>query len=271
MTMVALSGFAANSLLCRAALAGDRIDPLSFTAIRITSGALLLSILVGSPRTIRRAGGWLNAALLCAYAIAFSLAYVKLGAATGALILFAAVQLSMLAAGLRAGERPSAAQWIGVAFAMGGLAAMVAPGLHAPDPAGAVLMAGAGLAWGGYSVLGRGSSAPLADTASNFARGIPFVLFALLPSLLSLHSIHATNAGIGLAVASGALASGLAYAMWYAVLPSLGSTRAAAVQLSVPVLAAIGGVAFLDETVHARFLVCAAAILTGVALAVWRR
>lgn len=270
LTVAALVAFAANSILCRMALLGHLIDPASFTAIRLASGAATLSLVVGwRVRGLPpRAGQWRSAAALFAYAIAFSLAYVSLDAGTGALILFGSVQLTMILAGLRAGERPRATEWIGLGLALGGLVILVRPGLSAPAPLGAGLMALAGMAWGVYSLRGRGSTAPLQNTAGNFVLTVPA---AALVMLVAGSTGSWTSRGVLLAVASGALASGAGYAVWYAALPALTATRAALVQLSVPVLAAAGGVLLLGEALPLRLPIAATLVLGGVALAVTTR
>jgi drug/metabolite transporter (DMT)-like permease len=268
---LALCGFAANSLLCRAALARSTIDPASFTAWRLASGAVVLALLclarrAGSPL---RHGDWRGALALGLYAIAFAYAYLALHAGVGALLLFGAVQLTMIGVGLWRGERLRARQWLGVALAGGGLAAMKLPLGGAALPWWPMLaMLAAGVAWGVYSLLGRGARAPLALTAGNFLRAAPFAL--ALPWLVP-HPVSISVEGIGYALLSGALASGLGYALWYAALPSLRATQAAALQLLVPVIAAAAGVAWLGEPTDARLLLGGAAILGGVALAVSNR
>jgi len=267
LTSLALVAFAGNSILCRMALGGGLIDPAGFTAVRLASGALTLWLLLaarggGWPRL---EGHWASAAALFTYAAAFSLAYVSLDAGTGALILFGAVQLTMLLAGLRAGERPRPFEWLGLALALAGLVVLVRPGISAPAPVGAALMAAAGIAWGVYSLRGRGSREPLRNTAGNFMMAAP-VAVLLVP--LAGGTGTWTSTGVVLAVASGALASGVGYAIWYAALPALTATRAALVQLLVPVLAAAGGVALLSEAIPLRLPVAAALVLGGVALAV---
>jgi drug/metabolite transporter (DMT)-like permease len=268
----ALAGFAANSLLCRTALRPGLIDAASFTAVRLGSGALALLVLAaplargGGPPW--RAGSWGSALALFAYAAAFSYSYLRIGAGTGALILFGCVQATMLVGGLRAGERLSRRSAFGLALALLGLVLLVLPGLSAPDPAGAALMAAAGVAWGVYSLRGRGAREPLRETAGNFARGVPLALALLLPALASA---HATPRGLALAALSGALASGVGYSFWYAALPSLGALRAAVVQLSVPVLTAAGAAALLGEEVTARLIAASVVILGGVALALLPR
>jgi drug/metabolite transporter (DMT)-like permease len=269
LTGLALTAFAANSLLCRAALGRAAIDPASFSTIRLASGAatLLLITLSTRRRATGVAGSWSSAALLFLYAVPFSFAYVSLGAGTGALILFGAVQATMLVAALSSGERPHLVQWLGLVLALGGLAYLVMPGLAAPSPVGAFLMALAGAAWGVYSLRGRGASDPLAETAGNFARSVPL---AIGVSAAAAPHFSLGADGALLAVASGALASGLGYVAWYAALPVLSATRAASVQLAVPVLAAVGGVLFLSERITPRLILAAILILGGVGLALAR-
>ena len=269
LTVFTLLAFAANSLLCRMALAGDLIDPLSFTAIRLVSGAVALipiaRMVAESKPSQRTTGSWGSGFALFAYAAAFSLAYVTLGAGVGALILFGSVQVTMLGAALRAGETLGPVQWLGSGVAIGGLTYLVLPGISAPDPLGAILMCVAGIAWGVYSIRGRGVSAPVAMTAGNFLRSAPF---AIIAGAAALSSVHLQPAGILLALTSGIVTSGLGYVLWYKALKSLTTVRASVVQLVVPVLAAFGGVAFLSELVSARLFVASILILGGVALAI---
>lgn len=272
LTLLALLGFAANSLLCRAALSGGAarsIDAGSFTLVRLASGALVLALLLRlrrGGRTTKRHGSWASALALFAYAAGFSLAYVRIGAGVGALLLFGCVQLTMLAAGLARGERPRALEWVGLAVALAGLLGLTLPGASAPDALGALLMAGAGVAWGLYSLRGRGSTDPLAATAGNFVRSVPLALaLALLARQLDA-APHASTKGLLLAAASGALASGVGYSLWYAALPHLSSARAAIVQLCVPVLAAAGAVLLLGEPLTQRLVLGGTALLTGVLL-----
>jgi drug/metabolite transporter (DMT)-like permease len=269
LTAVALIAFAANSLLCRLALAGREIDAASFTAIRIASGAVVLALLAGRrDGGALRAGSWGSAAALFVYAAPFSFAYLELGAGPGALILFAAVQTTMLGVAIAGGERPRPAVWIGLAIALGGLVALAAPGATAPDPLAAALMAAAGAAWGVYSLRGRrAAGAPLAATAGNFVRAAPMAI-ALAAVAAAVAPVAITPRGAGLAIASGALASGAGYALWYAALRGLAAAEAAVVQLLVPVIAAAGGVALLGEIVSVRLALAAAAILGGVGLAI---
>lgn len=268
-TAIALVAFAANSWLCRLALRGGDIDPLSFTVLRLASGALILWPVAKSLEHPRGAGGsWTSGAALFVYAIGFSLAYVSLDTGVGALILFGAVQATMIGAGVRRGERPGPRQWLGLAAAMGGLAYLVSPGITSPSPAGSLSMAAAGAAWGVYSLRGRGQPGPVAATAGNFMRALPPALVACALAILPALQWHATPRGVLLAVASGALTSGLGYVIWYAALRGLTATTAGIVQLAVPALAAAGGVLFLGERATARLGLAGALILGGVALAV---
>ncbi|NIM01899.1 MAG: EamA family transporter [Acidobacteria bacterium] len=257
--------FAANSILCRLALGDATIDAASFTTIRLASGALMLLLVSAmTPRGAGRAGSdWLSAFLLFAYAVAFSFAYISLGAGTGALILFGAVQATMLIVALRTGERPHALEWIGLVLAVGGLVYLTLPGLSAPSPIGSALMAVAGVAWGFYSLRGRRAGNPKLATTANFVRSVPI---AVIVSAIAVRQFSVSPRGALLAVLSGAVASGLGYVLWYTALKGLTATRAAIVQLSVPVIAAIGGVMFLSEQITWRLLVSSALILGGVAL-----
>jgi drug/metabolite transporter (DMT)-like permease len=258
--------FAANSLLTRAALGAHAIDAASFTTLRLAAGAATLWLIVRftRPRDVAPLrGDWLAGAILCVYAIAFSLAYLSLGAGTGALLLFGAVQITMLGAGLRAGERLTALSWVGVAVAVAGVVWLVSPGVTAPSPLGAALMAIAGIAWGFYSLRGRGVADPLRATAGNFACALPF---AVVASVLLAPGIRGVWLGTGLAVICGALTSGVGYVIWYEALKGLDASRAAIVQLCVPALAALGGVLFLAEAPSWRLTLCSAAILGGIAL-----
>lgn len=265
----ALTCFAANSLLCRAALGPDRIDPGTFTAVRIGAGAAALVALLAATRRVRPSGGsWASALALFGYAAAFSLAYVRIPAGVGALVLFPAVQATMVGYDVAAGATLGRRGWAGAALATAGLAGLTLPGAEAPDAAGVVLMAVAGGSWGVYSIRGRRAVDPIATTADNFARAVPLAL-----AFLAAHAadVHASLSGIALAAASGAVASGLGYAAWYAILPALGASRAGTLQLSVPVLAALGATFFLGEQLTLRLAGAGAAIVAGVALSVFRR
>jgi len=264
LTAMAMLAFAANSLLCREALAKGHIDASSFTLVRVGSGALVLGVLLLIKlRRYSLGGSWLAAAALFGYAAGFSFAYVSLSAGTGALILFGAVQVTMIGFGLWRGERLSGLQIFGGIAASGGLVWLMLPGIKAPPLLGALIMFGAGICWGVYSLLGRRAQEPTIATAGNFMRAVPF---AVILFLLTENAAPVTGLGVAYAVASGALASGLGYALWYAVLPTLPATRAATLQLSVPILAACGGMVFLDEVITLRFGFAAMAVLGGIAL-----
>jgi len=269
LTLVTMVAFAANSILCRQALDTTPIDPATFTLIRLVSGAATLWLIVrvrtGGAAT---AGRWTSAFSLFAYAAAFSFAYVSLGAGTGALILFGSVQATMISYGLLRGERFTVLQTAGFLFALGGLAALLLPGVTAPDWTGAILMIVAGIAWGAYSLMGRASSRPIETTAGNFLRA---AAFGAVLSAVSLGIFAWDARGALLAVLSGAVASGLGYAIWYTVLPAMRATHAATVQLSVPVIAAIGGVLLLGEHLSVRLVLCSVAILGGIALVLHAR
>ncbi len=265
-TALAMTAFAGNSLLCRVALKQTAIDAATFTTIRLASGAAVLWLIARMGRTKRDGkGSWPSALALFAYAAGFSFAYVSLPAATGALLLFGAVQATMIGHGIRAGERLVAMQLVGLALALGGLVGLLLPGLSAPPLVGSLLMLGAGVAWGIYSLRGKSAGDPTRVTAGNFARAVPI---ALVLSALAREGLSLDGAGVAYAVASGAIASGIGYAIWYTALPALKSTHAATVQLGVPVIAALGGIAFLGEPVTARYLWCSAAILGGIALVI---
>ncbi|MGN6487098.1 MAG: DMT family transporter [Devosia sp.] len=265
LTALAMLAFAANSVLARLAFATAGAEPMSYTGIRLASGAVTLFALLALRRApLRPAGSWRAAAALFGYALAFSVAYLMLGAGTGALILFASVQLGIIGWAVFRGDRPSPLEWLGLAVAFLGFVWLVAPGLVAPDPLGALLMVGSGLCWAAYTLIGRGSASPLGDTAGNFIRTLPAALLLLLAGLLT----HPPTVGAALyAVASGAIASGLGYAVWYAALPALTRTRAAIVQLTVPVIAALGGILLIGEALTPRLVVATLAILGGIALA----
>lgn len=273
LTGLAMTAFAANSLLARAALADGTSDPGSFTVIRLVSGAAALALILiwqHDRGMLRRApGSWLSALCLFAYALAFSLAYVRLGAATGALILFASVQGTMLLWGIARRDRPTLAEALGLAVAFGALVYLLLPGLRAPDLLGSLLMIGSGMAWGAYSLRGRGAVDPLPETAGNFIRAAMICL--PLVGITMLYG-HITFYGMALAVISGVIASGLGYAIWYRVLPQLSASLAGTVQLTVPAIAALGAVLFLSEVLTLRLILASACILGGVALAtLWRK
>lgn len=269
LTATAMVAFAANSVVARLALAGSAIDDLGYTGWRLASGAVVLFLLSrlvgrrdGAPAL---AGSWPQAAALFGYALAFSIAYLWLGAAVGAIVLFGAVQFGMIARALVAGDRPGALEWGGLAIAFAALVWLVSPGVAAPSPLGVALMAFAGLCWAAYSLLGRGSVDPLADTTGNFVRCLPVAVLLIAWGW----RVHPPDtAGLAYAVASGALASGLGYAVWYAVLPALSRVTAASVQLTVPAIAAAGAVVFIGEPLTTRMVAASLAILAGIALAI---
>ncbi|KKO50250.1 membrane protein [Arsukibacterium sp. MJ3] len=270
LTLLALFAFAGNSLLCRAALAHTQIDAASFTAIRLISGAMVLWLLLllrrdKQQRTLLASGNWLSALALFVYAAGFSFAYIQLNTGVGALILFGAVQTSMIGYGLLHGERFGKTQWLGLMLASSGLIGLLLPGLSAPPLWSALLMLLAGVAWGVYSLRGKGVGDPLQVTAGNFILTIPMAL--LLCALLISRAALDRN-GVYLALLSGAVTSGIGYTMWYSALPLLKSTTAATVQLSVPLLAALGGVILLQEPVTLRLGLAALAITGGIALVV---
>jgi drug/metabolite transporter (DMT)-like permease len=269
LTALTLLAFAANSLLCRMALGGLFIDPLSFATLRLVSGALglvLISQSVGKFETAQKTqGSWGSGFALFVYAVAFSMAYVSLSIGMGTLILFGAVQMTMIGAALRSGEKLGPAQWVGSAIAFGGLIYLMLPGISAPDPLGALLMCISGISWGVYSVRGKGISAPVAMTTGNFIRSVPM---AIIASAIGFFSFKLKPFGIFLAVISGVVTSGLGYVLWYRALRSLTTTQASVVQLIVPVLAAFGGVIFLAEQLSVRLVASSALILGGAALAI---
>jgi drug/metabolite transporter (DMT)-like permease len=258
--------FAGNSVLCRIALKHTGIDAASFTSIRLVSGAVVLWAIASFRRgNSTGRGNWISAFALFAYAAGFSFAYVSLTAATGALLLFGAVQATMIGHGLWAGERLNKQQLVGLMLAFGGLVILLLPGLSAPPLVGSVLMLIAGVAWGIYSLRGKGAGNPTRITAGNFLRAL---LFAILLSVLLHSSASLEIAGVWYAIVSGAAASGLGYATWYSVLPALKATTAATVQLSVPVIAALGGIIILGESLTVRFVLASLAILGGIALVI---
>ena len=282
LTIVVMVAFATNSVIGRAALKSDAsllIDPATYTTVRVVFGALVLALV----QLFRRRSGntvaanpksslgtaWLPALALVLYAVAFSFAYVGLDTASGTLILFAFVQLTMFAIAAAKGERPRSIEVVGLLIASAGLVCLLFPDLKGSKLAvesGMMMLSGIG--WGAYSVLGKGSNDPIGDTARNFARSVPFVAVV---SLLALSQFTMTSKGFWLAAASGGLTSGLGYVLWYIVLPKLRSTQAAVVQLSVPIVAAIGGVLFAGDEITQRAVLAGLLILSGIALTVnWK-
>jgi drug/metabolite transporter (DMT)-like permease len=269
LTSLAMLAFAGNSLLCRVALKSTGIDAASFTSIRLISAAVALWLLVRlSSKTNSGKGNWPSAFALFAYAAGFSFAYINLTAATGALLLFGAVQTTMISYGMWRGERLLSLQWLGLVLALGGLVGLTLPGLSAPPLVSSLLMIGAGVAWGIYSLRGKGAGDPTMVTAGNFLRTVPIT--GVL-SLLMMRHIAWDSAGIWYAIMSGALTSGIGYAIWYKALPALKATQAATVQLSVPVIAAIGGIMLLGEPLTLRLVLASTAIISGIALVILER
>ncbi|KAA0596806.1 DMT family transporter [Azospirillum lipoferum] len=277
LTLLAMLAFAANSILCRLALTQTAIDPAGFTLVRIAAGAASLWLIARATGHAKAgpgagAGSWRGAAALLAYAAAFSFAYLTMTAGTGALLLFGAVQATMILVGLSRGERLVPLQWGGLALALGGLALLLAPGLSAPDPLGALLMAAAGAAWGVYSLLGRASRDPIATTAGNFLRATPMAaVLALLAAWAGPvfgGGLRWDQGGLVYAVLSGALASGVGYSIWYAALPALTAARAASVQLSVPVITGLAAVLALGERITPILAISSLAVLGGIALVI---
>lgn len=264
--ILALLGFAANSLLTRGALGGGFLDPMTFMLVRLASGTGVLAIMVRVRSTGRSGrGSWLMAAALAGYAVAFTLAYTRIAAGAGALLLFASVHLTMFTAGLARGERPSARGLIGTALAVIGLVVLTMPGLAAPDLTGALMMIAAGACWGVYSLAGRRSADPLSTTADNFLRA---TAMSLPVAWIAMETPIITTTGLTLAVVSGGLASGLAYAVWYSVLPRLASWRAALLQLAVPVLTALAAVVILSEPMTSRLWLSLALVIGGIGMSV---
>jgi drug/metabolite transporter (DMT)-like permease len=287
-TSVALIAFAFNSILCRLALRGDEADAAGFTGVRLASGAvalIVISYFCRSPRLsegetrnlsesplltrgLSQFGSWPSAFFLFAYAACFSFAYLGLTAGTGALILFGSVQMTMIAVTIIRGELPSALEWLGLVIALAGLVYLVFPGLASPPLVSSLLMAAAGMAWAGYTLRGKGSKDPLADTIGNFVRSLPF---AAVLAIVYLPNLQLSTRGIILAVLSGAVTSGIGYAIWYAALKYHTSTRAAVLQLAVPVIAAVLGILMLGEIATMRLGIAAALILGGIGLTILNR
>lgn len=272
LTALTMIAFAANSVFARLALGDGAIDPASYTLIRVAAGAITLVLLVAAGKNgrarLKRSNSWWSAIALFGYAAGFSYAYITLETGVGALILFACVQATMIGWAVLYGDRPLPLEWVGLVAAFGAFAWLVSPGLAAPDPIGALLMVLAGVAWGAYSLRGRGSDDPLAGTAGNFVLAVPM---AVALAIIGSTSASISPFGLLMAIASGALASGAGYALWYHVLGALTATQAGIIQLTVPVLAALGGIVFLGEPLTARFAIASLVILGGVAVAILAR
>ncbi len=270
-TVFALVAFAANSVLCRLALGEGTIDAASFTVVRLVSGIVMLRIilkLTTSEEETASKGSWMSACLLFLYAIAFSFAYLSLDTGTGALVLFGAVQLTMILHSVLLGQRLHVSEWVGVVLAFTGFVYLVLPDVTTPSFVGFVLMSVAGIAWGLYTLKGRRSENPLRDTACNFARTTPLVLVL---ALLAMPTLQLSPEGLVLAVLSGAVASGIGYMVWYHALGGLSATEAAVVQLSVPVIASMGGVLFVSEVMTTRFIFSGVMVLGGILMVVLGR
>lgn len=268
LSSLALIAFAGNSVLCRLALIDGSIDPAGFTIIRLLSGMLALwpLLLISQGKaSYEKSGSWLSGFMLFLYALLFSYAYISIDTATGALILFGAVQMTLAVVNLLKGNRLSAGEIVGVLFALAGFTYLVLPELQKPSLTGFVLMSIAGIAWAMYTVGGQGSSNALRDTSFNFLRATPFVIILLL---VTFSSLSLTTYGVVLAIASGVITSGLGYAIWYAALPNLTTTQAGVIQLFVPVIAAFGGVLFASESITPRLMVAAAFVLGGIMMVI---
>ena len=268
LTSLALVAFASNSILTRLALGAGQMDAATFTTVRLAAGALVLAALVRtqrgrgpSPPPARRS--LVGPVALFAYAAPFSFAYVRIGAAAGALLLFGAVQITMIGRGIATGERPGLRGWAGIVLAAAGLAWLTLPSLGRPDPIGSALMIVAGCAWGAYSLAGRSATDALAANARGFLWAVPL---AVALNLAALSSVAVSARGLALAIVSGGVTSGLGYAIWYRALRGLTATQAAILQLSVPVIAAVGAVVVLHESVNPRLAVASAAVIGGVSL-----
>ena len=267
LTVLVMIAFAANSILARLALSTDSIGSLSFSIIRILAGAVVLALIANPQRTLR-SGSWTAALYLLAYLVFFSYAYLSLDAGTGALILFATVQIVMIGSGIRQGERLSVTQWTGLVIACCGLFFLLRPGAaSSPKPIGVVMMALSGLGWALYSLRGRSADSPTLATAGNFAKTALCAIGIGVPLLFVMPEEYPSAKGITLAILSGAVTSGLGYSLWYKVLPNLATTQASIAQLSVPAIAAVGGMAFLNETVTIQLVITTALVLGGVAMA----
>ena len=266
LTTLAMIAFAANSILARLALTGGEIGPWNFTAIRFISGAICLALIIGPTKTLRQ-GRWQAAIALLLYGVFFSYAYIPLSAGTGALILFATVQITMIGGGLLTGERLRILQWLGLVLAMAGLVYLMLPAIAPPSPIGAAMMSMAGLGWGLYSLMGRGTGEPAALTAGNFLRAAMICAALTAPLLWLVPETKLGSQGILLALTSGILTSGLGYVIWYMALKHLTATTAGIAQLTVPIIAAIGGMLFIAEPFTARFFIAMCLTLGGVGLA----
>ncbi|MFT6247321.1 MAG: drug/metabolite transporter (DMT)-like permease [Cognaticolwellia sp.] len=276
-TVFALFAFAANSVLCRLALGTNAIDATSFTTIRLLSGIAILFVLIQLTRLIQKPtkdlklqskGSWLSAAMLFIYAVAFSFGYISLDTGTGALILFGAVQITMILSNVVSGNKLHLSEWLGLALAFTGFVYLIMPSVTTPSLTGFVLMSISGMAWAFYTLLGRKSKNALNDTAFNFLRTVPFIFILMV---FSLDSLHVSSSGIMLAILSGAIASGVGYFVWYIALAGLSVTQAAVLQLFVPIIAALGGVIFTSELITVRLIESSALVLGGILMVILGR
>lgn len=268
LTSLALTAFAANSVLCRLALGSGVIDAAGFTFIRLLSGVITLMLILalqGQRSLLPRTGSWLSSIMLFLYAITFSYAYISLDTGTGALILFGAVQLTIILISLFSGTRLHLSEWLGMVLSFGGFVYLVLPGVSPPAPLGFILMLLSGIAWGVYTLRGRGSTNPLQETAHNFIRTLPLITLLMV---FTFKQTHFSMEGVIYAALSGGLASGVGYSIWYAALRGLSATQAGVVQLLVPVIAALGGVLFVSEIITSRLTISATMILGGILLVV---
>ena len=274
-TIFALLAFAANSVLCRMALGANAIDASSFTVIRLFSGIIILLVLVTLTNKLNKVeavntskSSWLAGCMLFIYAVAFSFGYISLDTGTGALILFGAVQITMIISSVISGNKLHISEWLGLATAFAGFVYLVFPSLTTPSLMGFILMSISGMAWAFYTLLGRSSKNPLRDTSYNFLRTSPFILVLMI---LAYNSAHITSTGLILAVLSGAIASGVGYFIWYIALTGLSVTQGAVVQLFVPIIAAIGGVIFTSELITLRLIESSALVLGGILIVILGR
>lgn len=271
LTSLALIAFAANSVLCRLALGNEAIDAASFTIIRLLSGTTVLLLIVATTRNSAAdatKGSWGASFMLFLYAATFSYAYISLDTGTGALIMFGSVQITMILLSLISGARLHLTEWAGVAMAFTGFVYLILPGVTTPSTTGFALMTVSGIAWGIYTLKGRGSKNPLLDTAYNFLRTTPLVIIL---AIIAMNTLNYSTGGIVLALLSGGITSGIGYTIWYIALRGLTSTQAAVLQLSVPLIAALGGVIFVSEAITFRLMISATLVLGGILMVVLGR
>lgn len=263
-TGFSLIAFAGNSVLCKLALGQDRIDAASFTIIRLLSGIvvlLLISKIFHGEHKLRRQRNWISSIALFIYAVTFSYAYISLDTGTGALILFGAVQITMILASLIFGDKLHYSEWLGIILAFLGFIYLVLPSLTTPSLKGFILMTVSGIAWGTYTLRGKGTKQPISDSAANFCYTLPFIVTLLI---VEFRNTNLSSQGIILAIASGAIASGMGYTVWYMAVRRLSTMQTSVVQLLVPVIAAAGGVVFAQEEISIRLVFASIMILGGI-------